>query len=129
MRRVALLVLGLMFVGVWPYDSARGQTSATPPVSLAPPEASPPRAGAKNSRLPPTATGRAASTPVMGEPAPVSNPSADYDGFSAIDDNDAPSQLTPPVRSRAAKGGKSKQDANGSADPSSIDQELSLIHI
>lgn len=123
MRRVALLALGLIFVGVWPHDGARGQTSATPPVSLAPPEASPPRTNAKNSRLPPAAAGRAASTSVMGEPAPAPNPAADYDGFSAVDDNDTPSRVTPPVRSRAAKGGKSNPDANGSAGPSSIDQD------
>ncbi|WBL81086.1 hypothetical protein I3J27_11935 [Bradyrhizobium xenonodulans] len=122
MRRVALLALGLMFAGIWPHDGARGQTSAPPPVSLAPPDASPPRAGAKNSRLPPATAGRA-STSVIGEPAPAPNPAADYDGFSAVDDNDTPSQVTPPVRSRAAKGGKSNPDANSSADPSSIDQE------
>lgn len=116
MRRVALLALGLMLVGVWPHDGARGQTSATPPVSLAPP----PGAGAKNSRLPPAAAAGRASTSVMGKPAPVTNPAADYDGFSAVDDNDTPSQVTPPVRSRAAK---SNPDANSSAGPSSIDQE------
>jgi hypothetical protein len=36
---------------------------------------------------------------------PAPNPAADYDGFSAsTDDNDAPSQVTPPARSRAANG-------------------------
>lgn len=123
MRRVALLALGLMFVGVWPHDSARGQTSATPPVSLAPPDASPPRAGAKTSRRPPSAAVGRASTSVMGEPAPVPNPAADYDGFSAVDDNDTPSQVTPPVRSRAAKSSVPNSDTKGNAAQQLIDQD------
>ncbi|OKO75223.1 hypothetical protein [Bradyrhizobium sp. AS23.2] len=138
MRSATLLALSLMFVGgVWSQDSARGQTSVAPPVSLAPPTTSPPHAGAKNSkpkgepalvttdRIPPAASGREASTPLIGGPPPVPNPAADYDGFSVgtVEDNDISSQVTPPVRSRAAKGSKSNLDTNGRAGQSSVDQE------
>nr|WP_247501662.1 hypothetical protein [Bradyrhizobium sp. 1] len=117
MRSATLLALSLMVVGVWSLDGASGQTA--PPVSLAPPNASPPHANAKNSTIP-SASGRETSTPVRGVIAPAPNPAADYDGFSATDDNDTPSQVTPPVRSRAAMGAKSNPDAAGQ---SPIDQE------
>lgn len=125
MKSVTLLALGLMFVGVWSQDSARGQTSVAPPVSLAPPQASPPRTSAKRSGIPPTASGRAASAPVIGAPASLPNPATDYDGFSVgtVDDNDTSSQVTPPARSRAAKGSKSNLDTNDLGGQSSIDQE------
>ncbi|TWI11064.1 hypothetical protein LPJ38_18515 [Bradyrhizobium daqingense] len=118
MRSATLLALSLLFAGLWPHDGARGQTSAAPPVSLAPPDASPPRASAKNSRPPPS--GREAFPPVMGRLTPAPNPAADYDGFSAVDDNDTPSRVAPAARSRAAKGAASNTDADGQ---SSIDQE------
>lgn len=134
MRRTTLMALSLFFVCAWSQDSARGQTSATPPVSLAPPHASPPHSAKNakpkgepalgtNDRTPPTATGREPSPPVIGGPAATPNPAADYDGFSvgADDDKDTPSQLTPAVRSRAAKG--PSRDANGLDAQSSIDQE------
>jgi len=129
MRSATILALSLMFVGAWSHDSARGQTSVAPPVSLAPPNASPPRASAKTSRIPPATSGREASPPVIGGPPPMPNPAADYDGFSVgtVDDNDASSQVTPPVRSRAAKGAKSNStsnpDTNGLGGQSSVDQE------
>src|SRR6478735_4468151 len=129
MRSATVLALSLMFVGAWSHDSAKGQTSVAPPVSLAPPVASPPRASAKTSRIPPATSGREASPPVIGGPPPMPNPAADYDGFSVgtVDDNDASSQVTPPVRSRAAKGSKSNStsnpDTNGLGGQSSIDQE------
>ncbi|WP_426424776.1 hypothetical protein [Bradyrhizobium genosp. A] len=129
------MALSLFFVCAWSQDSARGQTSATPPVSLAPPNASPPHASTKsakpkgepalvtNNRTPPAAAGREPSPPVIGGPAATPNPAADYDGFSAgtDDDNDTPSQVTPSVRLRAAKG--SSRDTNGPDAQSSIDQE------
>lgn len=133
MRRTTLMALSLFFVCAWSQDSARGQTSATPPVSLAPPRASPPHSAntakpkgepalVTNSRTPPAAAGREPSPPVIGGPAATPNPATDYDGFSAgADDNDTPSQVTPPVRSRAAKG--SSRDTNGLDAQSSIDQE------
>jgi len=102
MRRAALLAFGLMVVGIYCQDNAEAQTSATPPVSLTPPKGSPPRAATKNSaatsdRVPPATSG----LPQLPRPAPA----ADYDGFSVgADDNDAPSQMTPPARSRAASG-------------------------
>ena len=105
MRRTTLLALSLMLIGIWSQDSARGQSSATPPVSLAPPMASPPHANAKNAKRRGEAAAGEHASPVIGGPAAMPNPAADYDGFSAsIDDSDAPSQVTPPARSRAAKG-------------------------
>jgi hypothetical protein len=114
MRRATLLALSLLLIGVSSHDSARAQSSATPPVSLAPPNASPPHASAKNARPkrdPAVVTNdrapaaRAPSPPVIGASPAMPNPAADYDGFSAsTDDNDAPSQVTPPARSSAAKG-------------------------
>lgn len=59
----------------------------------------------------------------MGEPTPVPNPAADYDGFSAVDDNDTPSQVTPPVRSRAAKSSVPNSDTKGNAAQQLIDQD------
>ncbi|MCK1544127.1 hypothetical protein IVA98_15125 [Bradyrhizobium sp. 160] len=125
MRSVALLALSFMFVGVCSGESARGQSSAAPPVSLAPPNTSPPRGSATNSRIPPAASGREASPPVIGTAPQVPNPAADYDGFSigTADDHDTPSQVTPPVRSRAAKGSSSNLETNGLAGQSSIDQD------
>lgn len=109
MRRATLLALSLMLTGIWSPDSARGQSSATPPVSLAPPKASPPRVGMKNS---PATSDRLTSTPTTGGLPQLPNPAAaaDYDGFSVGNEgNDAPEQATPPVRTRAAKGGPGQQ--------------------
>ena len=78
MRSVMLLALGLLY-GLWLHDSAIGQTSPKPPISIAP--------------------------PAIGGRAPAPNPAADYDGFSVgSTDVDAPMHATPPVRSRAASG-------------------------
>ena len=103
-RRNLLLALSLILIGAWSQDSARAQTSAAPPVSLAPPNASLPHAGTKNS--PRTSAGVPSSPATSGLPQlPGPAPAADYDGFSAgPDDHDAPSQVTPPARSRAEKG-------------------------
>ncbi|WP_202633035.1 hypothetical protein [Bradyrhizobium sp. LCT2] len=116
MRSVTLLALGFMLVGAWSYDSARGQTSVAPPVSLAPPKESPPRASAKNS---PAASDRVSSTPATGGVPQPPNSAADYDGFSAVDDNDTPEQTTRATTSRAAKGSKPNPDTA----QQSIDQE------
>lgn len=122
MRRTTLLALSFMFAAAWSHDSARAQSSASPPVSIAPPDASPPLARARNSRTPPAASGRETSPPVIGGLPSAPNPAADYDGFSvgADGDNDAPSQVTPTARSRAAKGFRSNADTGGQ---SSIDQD------
>lgn len=107
MRSATVLVLGLMIAGAHLQDSARAQTSVPPPVSLAPPKASPPRAGTKNS---PVVSNRASSTPATIGPAQSTNPATDYDGFSVgSEDNDAPDQATPPVRPRAVKNGSEQQ--------------------
>ena len=101
MRRVALLALSLIVVGVWSQDRARGQSSTAPPVSLAAPNA-PPHASAKNAK--PAASGKEPSPAVTGGLAALPSPAADYDGFNAgTDENDAPSRLTPPARPRAAR--------------------------
>jgi hypothetical protein len=96
MRRATLLAVSLLLIGVCSQDNARAQSSANKPVSLVPPGGSPPPA-ARNAKP------REPSPPVIGLPATPPT-AADYDGFSAsTDDSDAPSQLPPPARSRAAK--------------------------
>ncbi len=122
MKSAVLLALSLMFIGAWSQDGARGQTSAAPPVSLAPPKASPPRAGAKNS---PAASANVSSTPATSGPRSLPNPAADYDGFSVgtVEDNDTPDQATRPMRPRAAKGSKPNPDTKGIAGQDQIDQE------
>ncbi|MCK1739804.1 hypothetical protein IVA80_02655 [Bradyrhizobium sp. 139] len=121
MRSATLLALGFVFVGVWSQDCARAQTSVTPPVSLAPPKASP-QAGARNS---PASVNRAPSTPATSGLPSLPNPAADYDGFSVgtVEGNDTPDQATPPVRSRAAKGSQFNLDTNGTTAQQSIDKE------
>ncbi|MHC4044227.1 hypothetical protein [Bradyrhizobium sp. 23AC] len=124
MRSVTLLALSLLFVGVWSQDSARGQTA--PPVSLAPPKASQPRANAKNS---PAASDRMLPAPATGGLPQAPNSAADYDGFRATsDDNDTPGPTTRPITSRAAKGAKvnpdkSNPDTKGNSAQELIDQE------
>jgi hypothetical protein len=122
MRRTTVLALSLILVGVWSQHSARGQSSAAPPVSLTPPKASPPRAGTKN---PPAASDRVSSTPATGGPPQLPNPApaADYDGFSAVEDNDTPDQATRPTKPRAARGSKTNPDTKGIAGQDPIDQE------
>jgi len=124
MRSVLPLAFSLIFVGVWSQDGARGQTSAAPPVSLSPPNASPPHAGAKNSRPPPAASIREVSPPVIGGLPSAPNPAADYDGFSVGtgDDNDTSRPVVPPVRSRTATGSRADPGAKGAAEHL-IDQE------
>jgi hypothetical protein len=62
---------------------------------------------------PPVPSSREVSPPVIGALPPAPNSAADYDGFSAVDDDDAPSQVTPPVGSRAA--GQSSPDQEDEA--------------
>jgi hypothetical protein len=117
MRRAMLLAFCLMLIGISPQDSARAQSSATPPVSLAPPLGASPHASAKSARpkgqaaavttdgRSSAAAGRDPSPPAIGGPAATPHPATDYDGFSATtDEHDAPSRVTPPARSRAANG-------------------------
>jgi hypothetical protein len=122
MKSAMLLAFSLMFIGLSPQDSARGQTSVAPPVSLAPPKTSLPRAGAKNS---PAASDNVSSTPATGGPPSLPNPAVDYDGFSVgtVDDNDTPDQATRPMRPRAAKGSKPNPETKGIAGQEAIDQE------
>lgn len=121
MKNTTLLALSCMVVGVWSPDSARGQTSPAPPVSLAPPKASP-QAGTKNS---PAASDGVSSIPATGGPPSLPNPAADYDGFSVgtADDNDTPDQPKRPTTSRTTKGTKPNPDAKGTTAQQSIDQE------
>ena len=122
MKSATLLALSFVFVAVWSQDSATGQTSVAPPVSLAPPKAPPPRVGAKNS---PAAADSVSSTPATGAPPTLPNPAVDYDGFSVgtVEDNGTPDQATRPTRSRAAKGSKPNPDTKGIAGQDAIDQE------
>ena len=189
MKNATLFALGLLTAGVCSYDSARCQTSPSPPLSLAPPPSNevaaspsaansvwPPRAAAVSPTpsaksnvgssgatdgvppptetakgsvphraardLPPRATApRAATvehTPSETDnvtPAPLIDrsssvkPVADYDGFSVgiVDDNDASSRTTRPVRSRPAKPSKLGQEADRvsgqrSGDPAEDDK-------
>ncbi len=115
MRRTTFLGLGLVCVGLWAQDSARGQAPVAPPVSLAP-IASPPPSKAKNSRPkrdPALATpGTDTSTPVIGALPLSPNPAADYDGFTVgSEDRDASSLVAPPARSRAAKNRSTGQES------------------
>ncbi|MDA9548500.1 hypothetical protein GPL17_07985 [Bradyrhizobium yuanmingense] len=116
MRRSTLLALSLTLAGIWPHDGANGQSSMAPPVSLAAPEASPPRTSATRSRVPPATSAREVSPPVVGGLPQAPNPGGDYDGFSVTEDNAAPGEVTPPARSRAAKEVRSNQDAGSSFD-------------
>lgn len=122
MKRGTLLVFCFAFVGVWPPHSARGQTSAAPPVSLAPPKAALPRAGAKNTSA---ASDRVSSSPPSSGASALPGPAADYDGFSVgtVEDSDTPDQAMRSKRSRAVKGSKPNPDANGMAAQPSLDQE------
>ncbi|MDE5440859.1 hypothetical protein GWG65_05195 [Bradyrhizobium sp. CSA207] len=121
MKSATLLAFGFVFVGVCLQDSARGQASVAPPVSLAPPKASP-QAGTKNS---PAASDRVPSTPATSGPPSLPNPTADYDGFSVgtVEDDDTPDQPKRPMRARAARGSKPDLDTNGTTAQQSIDQE------
>lgn len=107
MRSATVLVLSLTVVGAHLHDGARAQSSVMPPVSLTPPKTSPPHAGTKNS---PAVSNRASSTPATIGPAQSTNPATDYDGFSVgSEDNDAPDQAMPPMRSRAVRSGSEQQ--------------------
>lgn len=119
MRRTIVLAFSLMLVGVCSQDSARGQTA--PPVSLAPPQASlprafPPPASAKNSQAkrdpsPVTVPSSEGSTPAIGSLPPSPNPAADYDGFSVGTEYDGISaQVAPPARPRAARNNAARQE-------------------
>jgi hypothetical protein len=125
MKSATLLILGFVLVGAWPQDSARGQNSVAPPLSLVPSSREkpatptvPPRAGATNS-------GPRGAAPLTNGFPPPPNPAADYDGFSAtaVEDNDGRDQVAKPTRSRTAKPSKPSPDTNGSTAQQSIDQE------
>src|SRR4051812_29706795 len=119
MRRVTLLALSFMLGGLWPQNSARAQTA--PPVSLAPPKASAPRANVKESRA---ASDRTSSTLATGRLPQAPNPAADYDGFSVgSEDTDTPDQAMRPIASRGAKGSRSTPETKGNAAQQVIDQE------
>lgn len=127
MKNAALFALGLLAAGVWSHDSARSQTSRSAPLSLAPPaplnegaaspattdsvpppttatSAPPPRAAAVSPA--PSAKSNVGSSRATDDvPPPSAKPAADYDGYSVgtVDDDEASSGTTRPVRSRRAK--------------------------
>ena len=96
MRRATLLALSLILAGIWSQGSARAQSSAKPPVSIAPPTAS-----------------------------PAQNPAADYDGFSpSVNGDNETARQAAPARSRAARGSTSNLDAGGSSSIDQEDETL-----
>ncbi|MCS3731706.1 hypothetical protein [Bradyrhizobium betae] len=117
MKSATLLALGFVVGGVWSLDGARGQTPATPPVSLAPPKASP-QAGARNSPAP---SDRASSTPATSGLPAAPTSAVDYDGLSVdnAEAGDAPNQSTRPMGSRT----QPNLDKKGAASQQLIDQE------
>ena len=143
MKNAALFALALLAAGVWPHDSARSQTSLSRPLSLAPPpplnegaaspattdsvppptaapSASPPRAAAVSPA--PSAKSNVGSSRTTNDvPPPSAKPAADYDGYSVgtVDDDEASSGTTRPIRSRRAK-----QPAHQEADRISRQQSV-----
>ena len=73
MKNATLFALGLLSAGVWSHDSARCQTSLSPPLSLAPPsnEAAASSAAA-NSVPPPTGTAKGSVPPRTAKDVPRS---------------------------------------------------------
>lgn len=119
MKSVMILALSLMGVGICPQDSASGQSA--PPVSLAAPTTSPPRANARN---PSAASDRLSSAPASGELPQAANPAADYDGFSVgSEDNDVPDQAPRFTTSPAPRNARSNPDPKANAAQQLIDQE------
>src|SRR3712207_2385427 len=95
MRRATLLALSLMAC-TWAQDTARAQTSAKPPVSIAPPNT-----------------------------LPASDPGADYDGFSAsVNGDNETARQAAPARSRAARSAASNLDAAGPSSADQEDDAL-----
>ena len=93
MKNAALLAIGFLSVDFWLLDSARGQTSLAPPLSLARPAPSPdvdaPPAvilatppTATDDVPAPKATAKRAAPPVAATDMPSPKPAADYDGFT-----------------------------------------------
>jgi hypothetical protein len=116
-KRTILLAFSLILVGAWSQHGARGQTSATPPVSLAPPKASPHTGGWTSA----VGSDRVSSTPATSGIPPAPNSAVDYDGLSveAAEDNDAPNPSPRPMRSRA----QPNLDQKGASSQQLIDEE------
>lgn len=104
MKNATLFALGLLAAGVWSYDSARCQTSPSPPLSLAPPPSNEGAASpaAANSVWPPMAAPSTPSRAAAVSPTPSAKRNV---GSSGATDGVAPPTETAngPVPHRAAK--------------------------
>ena len=130
-KNAALFALGLLSASFWLHDSARGQTSLAPPLSLArpapsPEEGAPPPAvilasppTEADDTPPPKAAARRPAAPVAVRDIPSPKPAADYDGFTTgvVDD------LVPnvPAKPRAATRPKPVKEPDSTAKQQSLD--------
>jgi hypothetical protein len=102
-KNAALFALGLLPVNFWLNDSARCQTSLTPPLSLAQPATSP-----NEGSQPSATTAKRSAPPVTARAVPSPKPAADYDGLSPlVEDKPLP---TMPLRSRTTNQPKLTQE-------------------
>ncbi|MVT64639.1 hypothetical protein GPL21_05860 [Bradyrhizobium pachyrhizi] len=129
--------------GKRPTSSAKSNVGSSPAMDDVPPPAEtakgsvPPRAAkdvpppASGAGAPPSATVKdtpsasddVSPAPVIDRLPPLAKPATDYDGFSVgiVDDNDASSRTTRPVRSRPAKQSKRGQEADRVSGQQSVD--------
>ncbi|MFQ3457188.1 hypothetical protein PMN64_28280 [Bradyrhizobium sp. UFLA01-814] len=129
--------------GKRPTPSAKSNVGSSPATDVVPPPAEtargsvPPRAAkdapplASGAGAPPSATVKDAPSasddvspaPVIDRQRPLAKPGTDYDGFSVgiVDDNDASSRTTRPVRSHPAKQSKRGQEADRVSGQQSVD--------
>lgn len=75
--------------------------------------------------LPPAASDKALSTPVIGAPSSVLSPAVNYVGFSVgtVDDIDTPGYAARSVKSRAARNSKPSSRADSVAAQHLVEQE------
>ncbi|MGY3447133.1 hypothetical protein [Bradyrhizobium sp. USDA 4473] len=102
-----------------PAETAKGSVPARAAKDV-PPLASAPSATVKGT---PSAPDDVSPAPVIDSLQPLVKQATDYDGFSVgiVDDNDASSRTTRPVRSRAAKQSKRGQEADRVSGQQSVD--------
>lgn len=130
-KNAALFALGLLSASFWLHDSARGQTSLAPPLSLArpapsPEEGAPPPAVIMASppteaddTPPPKAAARRPAAPVAVRDIPSPKPAADYDGFTTgVVDEPVPKL---PAKPRATNRSKPGKEPDGVAKQPSLD--------
>ncbi|WP_157113682.1 hypothetical protein [Bradyrhizobium embrapense] len=103
-----------------PAETAKGSVPARAAKDVPPLASAPPSATVKDT---PSAPDDVSPAPAIGRLPPLAKPATDYDGFSVgtVDDNDASSRTTRPVRSRAAKQSKRGQEADRVSGQQSVD--------